>query len=85
MQPQFATIDGLQVRYAVNPKAQAPKILLLSPWPESILAYLRIWDTLASKYSLIAADLPGFGKSQGRAEVMSPHAMGDFVAKLVGW
>jgi pimeloyl-ACP methyl ester carboxylesterase len=34
---------------------------MLSPWPESIFAYLPMWDALAARCSLIAVDLPGFG------------------------
>ncbi len=30
---------------------------------------------------LIAVDLPGFGRSEGRPDLMSPEAMGDFVIK----
>lgn len=31
---------------------------------------------------LIAIDLPGFGRSEGRPDLMAPEAMGDFVIKL---
>jgi pimeloyl-ACP methyl ester carboxylesterase len=55
---------------------------MLAPWPESIFAYLPIWQTLARDFSLVAFDLPGFGRSEGRADLMSPHAMGDFVIRV---
>lgn len=31
---------------------------------------------------LIVVDLPGFGRSEGRPDLMSPEAMGEFVIKL---
>jgi pimeloyl-ACP methyl ester carboxylesterase len=55
---------------------------MLSPWPESIYAYQPTWDTLAARFSLVAVDLPGFGQSQGRSELMSPRAMGEFTVRF---
>ena len=37
---QYKSIDGLQIRYATNDKEDGEPILLLSPLPESILAFL---------------------------------------------
>jgi len=78
----FTKVDGLEIRYAASPKNGAPTVLVLGPWPESIFAYHPIWPTLARDFSLIALDLPGFGRSEGRADLMSPHAMGDFVIRV---
>lgn len=80
--PAFIKVDGLDIRYAASPKAGAPAVLMTGPWPESIYAYLPMWDVLAKDFSLIAFDLPGFGKSEGRADLMSPHAMGNFVIEI---
>jgi pimeloyl-ACP methyl ester carboxylesterase len=80
VQPHFRTLDGLSIRYATSPRPEAPVLLMLSPWPESIYAYQPTWDTLAAQFSLVAVDLPGFGQSEGRPELMSPRAMGDFIA-----
>jgi pimeloyl-ACP methyl ester carboxylesterase len=82
IRPEFTTIDGLRIRYATSPKAGADTVLLFSPWPESLLAFLPIWDVLAAEFSLIAVDLPGFGLSEGRSALMSPHAMGRFLLEL---
>jgi pimeloyl-ACP methyl ester carboxylesterase len=79
IRPSFVKVRGLEIRYAASPKIDAPTVLMIGPWPESIFAYLPMWATLSRDFSLIAFDLPGFGRSEGRAELMSPHAMGDFV------
>jgi pimeloyl-ACP methyl ester carboxylesterase len=82
IRPEFTTIEGLRIRYAASPKAGAETVLLFSPWPESLLAFLPIWDVLAAEFSLIAVDLPGFGLSDGRADLLSPRAMGRFLIQL---
>jgi pimeloyl-ACP methyl ester carboxylesterase len=58
-------------------------VVLLSPWPESIYAYLPTWQTLAGQFSFVALDLPGFGQSEGRPGVMSTRAMGEFVIRFM--
>ena len=77
--PRFATYDGLEIRYASSIKPSAEAVILLSPWPESIYAYLPMWPTLAEELSIVAVDLPGFGRSQGRPDLMGPRAMADFI------
>ncbi|MFC6986801.1 alpha/beta fold hydrolase [Streptomyces cirratus] len=56
--------------------------LLLSPWPESLYAYDATWSTLARHARLIAVDLPGFGQSELREDLLSPTAMGDFIVRI---
>ena len=68
------------------PKAVAPlsqTVLLTSPWPESVYAFAGVWDTLAEHARLFAIDLPGFGASERREELLSPRAMGDFLARVI--
>lgn len=83
IEPTFTTLDGLKIRYALSPKPAAETVVLLSPWPESIYAYLPTWQTLADKFSLVALDLPGFGQSEGRPDLMSTRAMGEFVLRFM--
>jgi pimeloyl-ACP methyl ester carboxylesterase len=76
---RFRVIDGLTVRFAQS-KGHAPRhALLLSPWPESLLAFEPVWSQLAEHAHLVAIDLPGFGHSQRRDTLMSPRAMSEFV------
>jgi pimeloyl-ACP methyl ester carboxylesterase len=78
-----ALVDGLRIRYA-GTGTDGPVILLTSPWPESLFAFRRIWPTLAGTARLIAMDLPGFGHSEGRPDVFTPSAMGEFLLRFIG-
>lgn len=82
-QVQFRTIDGLRIRYADSGLSQGPTLLLTSPWPESVYAFARIWGALTEHARLVAVDLPGFGASERQDELLSPRAMGDFLAQLI--
>jgi pimeloyl-ACP methyl ester carboxylesterase len=75
--------DGLRIRYAEADSPGHETILLLNPWPESLFAWDTIWTRLAQTARLVAIDLPGFGQSERRAELMSPRAMGGFLVRLV--
>jgi pimeloyl-ACP methyl ester carboxylesterase len=83
IQPEFRTIDGVRIRYADSGGSQERVIVLTSPWPESIHAFARMWSTLAERARLFAVDLPGFGASERRDDLMSPRRMGGFLATLV--
>lgn len=82
-QTQTVLIDELRIRYADSEPADGPVILLTSPWPESLLAFRRVWPALTATGRLVAVDLPGFGHSQGRPDVLTPSAMGDFLGRLI--
>src|ERR1700733_3516630 len=75
---RFRLIGGLTVRFAAS-QDHADQALLLSPWPESLLAFEPAWLRLAERTHLVAIDLPGFGHSQREDALLSPRAMGDFV------
>jgi pimeloyl-ACP methyl ester carboxylesterase len=79
----FRTIDGVRIRYADSGGSQEPTVLLTSPWPESVYAFAPMWDTLAPHARLFAVDLPGFGASERRDDLLSPQAMGGFLADLI--
>jgi pimeloyl-ACP methyl ester carboxylesterase len=83
IQPQVRTIDGLRIRYADSGGDRDHVVLLTSPWPESVYAFAPIWAALADQARLFAVDLPGFGASERRDDLMSPRAMGMFLAQLV--
>jgi len=75
---RFRFIGGLTVRFAVS-EDRGDHALLLSPWPESLLAFEPVWWRLANRTHLVAVDLPGFGHSQRRDSLLSPEAMGEFI------
>ena len=80
---QFRMIDGIKIRYADSGGPHEPTMLLTSPWPESLYAFTRMWNTLAEHARLFAVDLPGFGASERRDDLLSPRAMGGFLVRLV--
>jgi pimeloyl-ACP methyl ester carboxylesterase len=80
---QFKTIDGLRIRYATSGAAIGRSILLLSPWPESIYAFIPTWEVFSSLGPVVAIDLPGFGRSEGRPDIIAPEAMGKFIPHVL--
>src|ERR1700693_374968 len=79
IEPQFITHEGLRIRYLSSPRPSAQTVILLSPWPESLYAFAGVWPYLSEEFALVALDLPGFGQSEGRPDLMGPRAMADFV------
>src|SRR5580693_7737927 len=83
---RFRLIGGLTVRFAASEnhsedhsEDHGDHALLLSPWPESLLAFEPAWWRLAKRTHLVAVDLPGFGHSQRSDKLQSPSAMGEFI------
>src|SRR5580693_10394360 len=85
-QPPFdvawRTVDGLRVRYATNGKGDE-RVVLFSPWPESIFAFAPVWSGLTKQFEVLAIDLPGFGRSEARDDLFAPQTMGEFIAKAI--
>jgi pimeloyl-ACP methyl ester carboxylesterase len=81
-QVSTAQIDGLQIRLARSGATQGIPILLTSPWPESIYAFRDTLPAIKNLGPIICVDLPGFGRSESRRDVMAPKPMGDFVVRL---
>ena len=81
VQTQFRTVDGLSIRFAES-EDRDDDALLLSPWPESLLAFEPTWAQLAAQAHVVAIDLPGFGRSQRDDALLSPRAMGEFVVRV---
>jgi pimeloyl-ACP methyl ester carboxylesterase len=79
----FRVCDGARVRFADTKAESDTTMLLLAPWPESLWAFRRIWDRLAGAGRVVAIDLPGFGHSDGRPELIAPDSAGAFLAQLI--
>lgn len=75
-------IDGLRIRLSRSGCSHGTPVLFTSPWPESIYAFHRVLPHFVETHRVIAVDLPGFGHSESRPDVMSPSAMGGFLVKL---
>ena len=71
MKPEFQTIAGKRLRFARGGREGAPVVLMLSPLPQSIIAFDQIWPVLADHFRVVALDLPGFGQSEGGYDVMN--------------
>jgi pimeloyl-ACP methyl ester carboxylesterase len=78
----WKTIDGLKIRHATNGRG-GEKVVLFSPWPESIFAFALVWAGLTKQFEVLAFDLPGFGRSDAREDLFAPQKMGEFIAKAI--
>ena len=76
------TIANRNIRLAEAGPIDAPLVVLLSPFPESILSFTGCWEALTEKCRVIAIDLPGFGASEGDRQDMSPSAQGAHLAAI---
>jgi pimeloyl-ACP methyl ester carboxylesterase len=83
MRTQSRTVDGVRIRYAESNGPHERTVLLTSPWPESVSAFAPIWSSLERHARLFAVDLPGFGASERRDDLLSPRAMGRFLNRLI--
>jgi pimeloyl-ACP methyl ester carboxylesterase len=75
--------DGVKIRFAEAGRGSSETAVFTSPWPESVLAFRKVWDRLAAQFHLVAIDLPGFGQSERQLDLLSPPAMGAFLLQLV--
>ena len=79
----FRVHDGLRIRFADNRTDSDTAVLMLAPWPESVWAFRRIWARVSELGRVVAVDLPGFGHSDGRPDVIAPDACATFLAGLI--
>lgn len=81
---EIRKVDGLAIRCVDIDDAQSSAtVLMTSPWPESLLAFRRLWGTVATHARVVAVDLPGFGHSEGRSDLFRPSAMAEFLHTLI--
>lgn len=80
---QFRNMNGVRIRYADSGGSRDTSVVLTSPWPESLYAFAPVWTSLSGYARLFAVDLPGFGASEATDDLMSPRAMGAFLADLI--
>jgi len=81
--PRFRATNGLRIRYVDSGGTKSPTLLLTCPWPESVYAFEPMWGRLAEHARVVAIDLPGFGASERSDALLSPKAMGEFLAELI--
>jgi len=83
IKPAVRTAEGLRIRYAEAGPASMDTVVFTNPWPESLYAFRSIWDRIAEHFHVIAIDLPGFGGSERRLDLLSPRAMAGFLVEVV--
>jgi pimeloyl-ACP methyl ester carboxylesterase len=79
----FRVWDGVRVRFADTNAESDTIVLMLAPWPETVFAFRRIWGRVAAVGRVVAIELPGFGHSDGRPELIAPDSAGAFLAGLI--
>ena len=68
MHVRFRTVDGIAIRYAESDERQDNPILLTNPWPESLYAFLPIWQAVArTSYQTKERIAPGEALSRADA------------------
>jgi pimeloyl-ACP methyl ester carboxylesterase len=79
----YQPVDGVAVRCAKSNGDHSETLVLTSPWPESLYAFESTWSVLSEHANLVAIDLPGFGGSERRDELLTPQTMGAFLIRLI--
>lgn len=79
----YHAVDGVDVRVAKSDGDRDKTLILTCPWPESLYAFESTWSALSEHANLVAIDLPGFGGSQRRNELLTPRTMGAFLVRLM--
>lgn len=77
----YVEVDDLNIRIATGGRSDGIPVVITSPWPESIYAFRGILASIGNIAPYVAIDLPGFGMSQGRSDLMSPTGMARFLAR----
>ncbi len=84
LHPTIREVEGLSIRCLdTGLVTESETVLLLHPWPESLFAWETVWPLLADDARLVAIDLPGFGGSERRDDLLSPRAMAGFLVRLI--
>lgn len=83
IKPERMTLDNVDIRFARAGNPKGPTVLFLSPLPQSILCFDKVWDNLAADANLVALDLPGFGRSAGDMSFMTFDAQSAFLEKFI--
>ncbi|HEX8028851.1 MAG TPA: alpha/beta hydrolase [Vicinamibacterales bacterium] len=83
MNPEYTTVDGVRIRFRIHRNPGAPKLLLINSLPQSIRCWDAHWNDLSRSYELLAMDMPGFGLSDCRPDMLSPSAEAEILGKII--
>lgn len=78
-----ADVDGVDLHFIHQPskKPDAPAILLIHGWPDSIYRYHKVVDALAEDFHVVVPSIPGFGFSGKTA--LPADTVADIFAQLM--
>ncbi len=74
-------IDGLNINYIKE--GEGDFVVLLHGWGSNIELFRGVTDVLKTKYTVIAPDMPGFGKSDEPKEPWDVSAYAEFIIKFL--
>ncbi len=74
-------IDGLNINY--DKRGEGDFVLFLHGWGANITLFDGLMNTVAKKYTSLALDMPGFGKSDEPKEAWNVDRYVDFVLKFI--
>lgn len=77
----ITNIDGININY--EKKGEGEFVLFLHGWGSNIKLWQGLMDTVASKYTALALDMPGFGESDEPKEAWNVDDYVDFVLKFI--
>ena len=75
-------VDGTEIHVRDNRK-DAPIALLIHGWSSSWFTWTPILPAIGSRFSYMAVDLPGYGRSPALKEPPSINKYADLMAKLI--
>ena len=81
---RFRTIERVRIRYADSGSSQKPAVVLTGPWPESVYAFKPMSASLAGHARLFAVDLPGYGASERREDLLCRGGSGRAAHRRAG-
>lgn len=79
---QFLSVDGHRIFYREAGAADAPAVLLLHGFPSSSHMFRNLIPKLATRYHVVAPDLPGFGLTELNPDAAFGYSF-DELARLV--
>jgi pimeloyl-ACP methyl ester carboxylesterase len=77
--------NGIKVFYREAGSKSAPVVLLLHGFPSSSHQYVKLTNLLASKYHVIAPDLPGFGFTEVPSSLDFEYSFASLTATLASF
>lgn len=60
---RFEMVDGIRLHYVTGGKVDGETVVLLAGYPQSWFAWRKVMPLLATRYRVVAPDLPGQGDS----------------------